>query len=173
MQSDDAYSDRQRVWAVNLSALLGWAIISTPVVIGLGIGILPFAAIIGLPVAFTVCWTAVAPLLWYVTRKNVTWRRALGWGIVTATMLTLAFIALTRFMGWLEYMDPSRSSQIGGGDQVVSVDGILTPYGWLQLAKNSTIFILVATCAALIIRWIIGPGKHLPCEDMTSDQQSR
>lgn len=63
-----------------------------------------------------------------------------------------------RFLGWMESIDDAGGSQIGGGDFVRSVDGILTPYGWLIVAQNTAIFIAIGASIGLIVRAAVGPG---------------
>jgi hypothetical protein len=68
-------------------------------------------------------------------------------------------IAIGRYQGWRQSQNPNFNSQIGGGDFVRSVDGILTPYGWWSLAQNTVIFVFAGVVIALVVRAVIGAGK--------------
>lgn len=56
-------------------------------------------------------------------------------------------------------MDPNSYSQVGGGEFTRSIDGILTPYGWLLLGQSVAIFIAGGVAIALFLRAVIGPGR--------------
>ncbi|SFZ85710.1 hypothetical protein SAMN02983003_2879 [Devosia enhydra] len=74
--------------AVNLSAVLGWALVTAPVVINSPyVFVLAVAALVGLPIALIVCWVLVAPTLWHVMARPLSWRRAVGWSIFVSTLL--------------------------------------------------------------------------------------
>ncbi|RBW59124.1 hypothetical protein DS906_09515 [Ruegeria sp. A3M17] len=116
-------------------------------------------ALFGLPLAFVIAWVFVAPTLRVMMRRQTSYTRAIRWGAAIALSFVVLSIAVGRFRGWRQSLDPTFHSQIGGGDYVRSVDGILTPYGWQVLAQNSALFILMCILVALVIRFIIGPGN--------------
>ncbi|SLN21392.1 hypothetical protein [Ruegeria meonggei] len=165
------YSKREIVRAVNLSALLGWAgCIGTPVVSasilkGFGLvssllALFPFA-FLGLPVAFLICWILVAPFLLLVMRRTVSFWRAFYWGAGIGAAIAALSIAIRYHVGWGYSEDPTFMYRIRGDGTARLIDGILTNYGWLVLAQNSTLFILICLVAALTVRAIIGPGQDL------------
>jgi hypothetical protein len=160
-----AYGRRDFLVAVNLAALLGWGAFVAPIIMEGGLSILPWAAILGLPVAFLACWVVGAPILWLVMARPITWFKALWLGAVISTGIASIGIAITRYLGWRQSQDPSSYSQIGGGDYIRSIDGILTPYGWWVLFQQTLIFVLSGVTVALVLRWLIGPGGVDPYRD--------
>ena len=159
MSQSSAYSRKEWVRAVNISAVLGWSCVALPFVSEMGVSILPLAAIFGLPVAFIVCWVIVAPILKRLMRHAISWTSAAIWGAVASTIIASVFIAINRFRGWRQSLDPNSYSQLGGGEFIKSVDGILTPYGLQSLAQNTVIFVLLGVGIALVIRMFMGPGR--------------
>lgn len=159
MPEINAYTRKEISRALNLSAVLGWAIIALPFTAAAGITILPIIALIGLPIAFLLCWFALEPVFIRLMRTPVSYLRAAIWSALIAAGLISISIVIMRFLEWRESLRPARHSQLGGGDYTQSIDGILTAYGWQMLAQNSAIFILIALIIALIIRRIIGPGR--------------
>ena len=160
MSYQSAYSRKEWVRAVNMSAVLGWSCIALPFVFEMGVSILPFAAFLGLPLAFLVCWVFVAPILKRLMRRPISLPMAAIWGAITSLTIASVFITLGRFRGWRQSLDPNTSSQLGGGEFVRSVDGILTPYGWQVLAQNTALFVLFGVGIALTIRMLIGAGQN-------------
>lgn len=158
MEEERAYTKRDLRRAVNASAILGWFVISAPFVSEIGISLLPLAALIGLPIAFISCWVIAAPILWRVMREQVSWLFAMLWGaVISATMATVSIVA-GRLNGLAISRDPNRSFQLGGGEYIKEVDGILTSYGWWILFQQTMLFILAGAIIGLIMRTIIGSG---------------
>jgi hypothetical protein len=162
--AEHAYTRKQWKRAVNLSAVLGWLVIATPISAGTSnagllqfFGIMVWAAAIGLPIAFLASWLISAPILWSLMRRNITWFQAAVWGGVNTFFVALASIAIGRVRG-LATMQPS---QLGGGDKVREIDGILTLYGWLVVAQNTAMFVAAGIVIALIVRFAIGPGHRI------------
>lgn len=164
-----AYTDRQYVWAVNLSALLGWSVtIGLPFVIAAirtgdwsGIRhLLPLFAIFGLPIALIAAWVVVAPFMRHLMARKISYLRASIWGAGIGSVLTLISIGFGRVLGLMKSLNPNYSSQIGGGNSISQIDGVLTPYGWWLLAQRSGWFIAACIIVALIIRSLVGPGSH-------------
>jgi hypothetical protein len=154
------YSPRQLRSALSLSALLGWAAVTIAIYPGTSfLGILPFAAVIGLPIAFLLTFLVGGPVLRRLTQAPVGWRQAGIAGARIAALIAAVSIVVGRFLGWVQWMDPSRHSQLGGGDFVVEVDGILTAYGWYLLGLRTVLFIALGAAIGLAVRLVIGPGR--------------
>ena len=157
------------MWAVNLAALWGWSVIALPdpVVHMLtgratqGVNQVLLFALIGLPIAFLVAWIAVAPLLRTAMQKSMSVVRAAVWGGIISAIIVLASIVIGRLHGFLQSMNDRFDSQLGGGDYIREVDGILTAYGWWVVAQSSLMFILACVAGAVFIRLLIGPGQGL------------
>lgn len=141
-----------------MGAFLGWIAVVWPLFARPEL--LIFAIIIGLPIAFGVSWIVAAPHLRRVMRNPVSWLHAALTGARIAFTIALIAIAIARFLGWLESHNPNRWSQIGGGEYVQEVDGILTAYGWLLLAQNTVLFTLSGGIIGLFLRALIGPGRR-------------
>lgn len=159
MSPPNAYSRNEWIRAVNISAVLGWSCVALPFVSEMGVSILPLAAILGLPVAFIVCWVIVAPILKRLMRQAISLTSAAIWGAITSTILASVFIAFNRLREWRQSLNPETNSQLGGGEFIKSVNGILTPYGWQSLVQNTAVFVLLGVGIALIVRMFIGPGR--------------
>jgi len=162
----NAYSRRQWVTAVNTSAILGWLVVSAPVSAEIsGGGFLPFlgvmvwAAGIGLPIAFGLSWLITAPILKRIMRGSITWLGAIFYGGAITFLIALVSIVIGRFRGLMQSVNPSSFSQLGGGDKVREIDGILTAYGWLILAQTTAMFVAAGIVIALVVRSVIGPGN--------------
>lgn len=138
--------------------MLGWVAVAGPFILANPF-VLPWAAAFGLPIAFAACWLIGAPILKRVMRRPVTWLGAAIWGGTIAMIIAVVSIAIGRHQGWRQSQNPNFNSQIGGGDFVSSVDGILTPYGWWVLAQSTTVFVLAGVAIALIVRGVIGAGR--------------
>lgn len=150
-----------RLWAlaVNLAAVLGWALIVGPYTLPGGLGALLPAAFFGLPIAFVACWAFGAPMLWHITRKSVGWFAAAGWGAAIAAMMTLPGFAIARYQRWQLSSDPALRSRFGAGSHPRQMDGILAPYDWLIPTQSTVRFVLIGALVALMVRWIVGPGS--------------
>lgn len=157
------FSNKELWRAVVLSAVLGWAAVTVWALWGLPatqfLGLTIHAAILGLPVAFAGCALVGRPVLRRMMQRPIGWRRAASGGAVIATSLGALGILVGRLNGYRQSIDDSSYSQIGGGDYVRSVDGILTSYGWRMLAQNTAIFIALGVAIGLVVRAVIGPGK--------------
>jgi hypothetical protein len=160
------YTDRDRRRALFLAALLGWAGVTGLEFVGtdwnLFIGLLPFAAIFGLPVAFLATWLVGSPILRRAMRYQIGWRKAAKIGAFIAAIIVAISIIIGRLNGLRISYDPTFDFQLGGGDYVREVDGILTLYGWLIVAKNSAMFIALGAAIGLVVRATLGPGNRLP-----------
>lgn len=162
--SDDfalfAYSRKEWARAVNLSALFGWAAVSCPFVFETGLGLLPYAAVFGLPVAFLACWLIAAPILKRLMRRPISWRQAAIWGAAIAITIRISGIVIGVLHGLFGSLTGRFSSQIGGGDFVRSIDGIPTLCGWIVILRSLAFVALFGALIALILRAVIGPGKN-------------
>lgn len=159
--AEHAYTRKQCKRAVNLSAVLGWLVIAVPIAAGTSnseilwfFDTFVWAAAIGLPIAFLASWLIAAPVLKRLMRKNISWFKAGLWGGIITLLVALASVAIGRLRG-LATMQPS---QLGGGDKVREIDGILTSYGWLVVAQNTALFVAIGIAIALVVRFAIGPG---------------
>jgi hypothetical protein len=160
---------------MNLSAVLGWACVGVPMAflfalrMGLlgGLAMLFWMALLGLPIAFFFCWLVGGPMLWHVMRKEIGWPAAAGWGAAIALSIAMISIAIGRYRGWRQSLNPNSYSQIGGGDKIRQVDGILTPYGWWYLAERTVLFVLLGVAVALVIKWAIGAPETVIQPDET------
>ena len=123
------------------------------------LGLLPFAAIIGLPIAFLLTALVGAPVLKRVTLRAISWLRAAISGAYIAAMMAGISIVIGRFRGLVESYDATSYSRIGGGDYTIEVDGILTAYGWYLLGLRTGLFIAFGAIIGLLVRVVIGPGR--------------
>ena len=139
-----------------MSALLGWTCVALPVAIESNIGVLIWVAIVGLPISFLCCWLIGAPVLKHIMRNEISWAGAVLWGGAIAFFMARAGIIIGRLLGWRQSLNPNFNSQIGGGDYIREVDGILTTYGWLILGKSTIMFVALGAAVALLVRWRIG-----------------
>jgi hypothetical protein len=159
------YTDRDRRKAIIVSALLGWTGVTVMELYAANASqlrfYLPFFAAIGLPIAFLSVWLIGGPIIRRIMRQRVGWLRAALGGAVVATALAAISIVIGRLNGLRISYDPTFHFQLGGGDYVREVDGILTQYGWLLLARNTAVFVALGAVVGLIVRAFIGPGKKL------------
>jgi hypothetical protein len=107
MFDQSAYTRKQWVTAVNLSAMLGWAGVAGPMALQSNFGILLWAAILGLPIAFMACWMLGAPILRRIMHKSITWFAAACWGGLIALIISLAGSVVGRLYGLWTYLDPT------------------------------------------------------------------
>ncbi len=163
MEQQGPYSRRDLHKAVIASAILGWlwvTLYSVSFDLRYLPLLLPLAAIVGLPIAFIATYSIGMPILRRVMRKSVTYpRAALGGGLIAA-LIAMVGIAITRYLGWRQSLDDNHGGQVGGGDYVQSIDGILTPYGWWLVLRNSMLLIAVGIVIGVLIRAWIGPGRQ-------------
>ena len=152
------YSSEDHDRAVVLSAVFGWAGVTVMELRGADwwqfVGLLPFAAIIGLPLAYLVTWLVGGPILRRLMRRPVGWMQAAAWGAFIATFFAALSIVIGRLNGYRMSRDPTFDFWTAR-----EVDGILTSYGWLLLAQNTAIFIALGAATGLAVRAVIGPGK--------------
>lgn len=156
------YSDKDRRKAIILAALSGWTGVTVAELHTANLSQLlfyvPLFAAIGLPVAFLSTWLIGGPIIRRVMARPVTWARAALGGAGVAAILAVISIVIGRLNGLRAYNDPTFHFQLGGGDFVREIDGILTPYGWLVLARSTALFILLGAAIGLLVRALIGPG---------------
>jgi hypothetical protein len=153
------------VWTVNLAAVLGWTVVtalslypSDPALIPQRLALVPWAALFGLPIAFIACWVVAAPILARVMRRSISWFSAAGWGAILGALIAAVGLAIDRLFALRAANDPNFGYQIGGGDFVQEIDGVLTSYGWWVKAQGFLYYVLIGVAVALVLRWIIGPG---------------
>ncbi|OYX22846.1 MAG: hypothetical protein B7Z10_12425 [Rhodobacterales bacterium 32-66-7] len=164
--SFSAYSDKDRRRAIIVSALLGWTGVTVMELYGANrsqlLFYLPFFAVIGLPIAFLTTWVIGGPIIRRVMRRPVGWLRAAFAGATVATILAAISIVIGRLNGLRAYNDPTFHYRLGAGEYTSAIDGILTPYGWLLVARNTALFVALGTMIGLIVRVVIGPGQRVP-----------
>lgn len=152
------YSRADRTRALVWSALLGWAGVTARELREAEwwqiLGALPFAAVIGLPLAFLFTWLVGGPILRRVMRRPVSWMQAAGWGGLIATIIAALTIILQRLNGYRVSRDPTFNFWTAR-----EVDGILTPLGWRWLALETATFIALGAIVGLVVRRVIGPGN--------------
>jgi len=152
-----AYSRKQWIKAVNLSALLGYlAVVGVPSVLNANPGGIISGAILGVPFAMLCCWVVGAPILKRVMQREIGWVSAACWGAAIAAVLAALSIAVGRYSGWRQSNNPNTTSIIGGDGYVRSINGILTPYGWQVLGQNTLIFIAAGAVIAVSVKWLVG-----------------
>ena len=155
------YSPADRKRALVWSALLGWAGVTARELREAEwwqiLGALPFAAVIGLPVAFMFTWLVGGPILRHVMRHPVSWLQAAAWGVLIATLIAAISILIQRLNGYRISRDPTFDFWTAR-----EVDGILTPLGWRWLAIDTVVFIMLGAMVGLVVRRLIGPGNAKP-----------
>lgn len=162
-KSESGYTRREWIFAINLSAFLGWAAI-TPWIIG-GVGQSWFfwlvAAIIGLPIAFASTWLIGGPILNLVMKQPVSALFAATLGALLAGAMKIVFVVLIITSGLRVYFDPNIYSHIGDGNHTELADGIPTAYGWHVQGRELLIMMDIGAVVGLIVRAFIGPGKAM------------
>ncbi|MEM6357319.1 MAG: hypothetical protein AAF844_16780 [Pseudomonadota bacterium] len=154
-----SYSKRDLAVAVHLSALLGWLSVVWPIVLALNLGMLTIAALVGMPIATLCCYLIVAPILEQLMKRPVGWRKAARWGGGVGAIFAVIYVCLDFLRRILMASDPSFSYRIGGGDQVMEIGGVLTPYGVQQLTISAVTIVASGVVIALTIRAVLGPGR--------------
>jgi hypothetical protein len=157
------YTEKDRRRALILAAVFGWTGVTGLVLASvngsLALFLLPVFAVLGLPIAFFATFFVAGPIVERAMRRPVGWARAAGCGAWVAAIFAAFVVAITRLKGFFDSQDPNYRSQLGGGDFVIEVNGILTPYGWLLLAQTTAIFVGLGAVIGLLIRLIVGPGR--------------
>lgn len=168
------YTPKQFRCAVNLAAVLGWASVIVPIALARPNPLEWLAAgLIGLPLAFLLCWIIGGPILGRVMRHPVGWGAAAFWGGVVATAIYMIPVLVSLYLGWRQSLDPTLYSRIGSVTQPRSIDGILTLYGWLVLARDLALFALRGVIIGLIVRWLIGRPLVAPMGQGSAGRRQR
>ena len=160
--SQHAYSRKQWFWAVNLIALFGSLGVLLPVV-ALSrnflqvLAIFPYAIVVALMVS---CMFVAVPLA-VAMRQPASWARAAFWGGAVATAIGAVFFSIGHVRRLRARSDDSINYQLGGGDFVRDIDGVLTPYGWQVIVQTYMLFIGLGIFVALVMRLLLGPGKSI------------
>ena len=153
VKGEASYTHRDLVTAVNASALLGW--VASEIILSGG-SLLPFSFIVGMPIAFILCWSIAAPVLRAMMRSPISWLRAAVWGAgISGTFACLGIIVYFTAVAWF------GGGQVGYGDFTQVSDHAVTPYGLWLLAQTAAQIMLAGTAIALIIRAKIGPGTSM------------
>ncbi len=110
---EPAYTKNERVRAVKLAALLGWAMVTLPIATTNFNPLLWLAsAVIGLPIAFALCWLFGTPVLKRIMRNEVSWLSAAVWGAVLGAVIYSFYIGIDLYLGWRQFQDPNFHSRI-------------------------------------------------------------
>lgn len=116
---------RRRAVNVNLSTFLGWLMVAAPYILP---QINPiarlFVAVIGPPILYIVCLVAVAPILRKIMRRPISQAYAACWGAIISSFIAATSIAIGRYLGWRQSINPNSYSRIGGDNSVRSSDDI-------------------------------------------------
>jgi hypothetical protein len=157
------YTDKDHRRAIIAAALLGWTGVTVTELYAANASqlrfYLPFFAAIGLPVAFLSTWLIGGTIIRRVMRRPVGWLRAAIAGASVAAVMAAVSILIGRLNGLRTSYDPTFDFRLGYGEYLREVDGILTPYGWLLLARNTAVFIALGAVVGLLVRVVIGPGR--------------
>ncbi|MDA7964725.1 hypothetical protein [Ruegeria sp.] len=157
------YSRRDFARAVNLSAVFGWAGVTFVALsdylehaqhFGDVLWMLPWYALVGLPIALLTCWLLLAPILWLLMRKGMSYYRAAYCGAGVGSTFAILGIAFSRYWDWRSSSDQARNYRIGGD----GVDVALRPDELGIMVLISAGFILICVLSALLVRVILGPG---------------
>ena len=169
VKTEYPYSEGDIACAVKLSALLGWiGVIGVPLFSSLShrsldldsFFLVLWYALFGLPISLLICWLLVKPFLRIMMRRQITYVRAAIWGAGIAANLVAIRLAFRFFRSWRMSQNPKSTSSFGDGIDTISVNGVLTSYGWQLFAKNSLQFVAICVLAALVVRLIVGPGQY-------------
>lgn len=167
MKEGDAYTSSQWAHAVKLSGLLGWLAIAVPITSRTDggslvnfLGLMIWAAVLGLPVAWLASRLITGPVLKRILRKPLSWMRAGLWGAVISSLFALIGIAITRLWKWYWSIDPGSYAQTDSGNWAQQADRILAISSWMLPAKSTVLFVVAGVFIALIVRAFIGPGNR-------------
>ena len=140
----EAYTRSVRIKAINWASLVGWAVFASDYLFQTRNPFgLVFFALYGLPISFALVWLLAAPVVWYAMRRPVSWLGAVALGAgVSATMAAIGLI-LNYWSRWRANHDPNFGYQIGGGDYVRDIDGVLTSYGQWAEVQDTIRFVLI------------------------------
>ncbi len=137
MQTHSIYTGSQFVRAVNLAALMGWAAVTVPIAFTTLNPLLWLASVlIGLPIAFALCWLIVAPVLKLVMRREVSWTAAVLWSLIVAMLIFSVQVPFS-------YL----------------ISGNPTPFGWRVMIADLPGFLLKGVIIGVVVRWVTGPGS--------------
>jgi hypothetical protein len=151
------YSWWQWFWAVNLSAVFGWGIITIYIVGWPHPNEILVAAYFGLPIAFLVTWVGVAPVLLFVMYENLGWYRAAFWGAVSTVILAILRHVLVTVQGMSNLMATPYFQKMTRQEQIEIAIGKLTRVE-LGSRPEHVLFILLGVFTAILVRACIGPG---------------
>jgi hypothetical protein len=130
------YTRSQFARAVNLAALMGWAAVTVPIAFTTLNPLLWLASIvIGLPIAFALCWLIGAPVLKLIMRKEVSWAAAVLWSMIISALILSIQLPF-----------------------IYSISGTLTRYDWRVMIGDLPAFLLKGMVIGVVVRWAIGPG---------------
>lgn len=151
------YSRSQRVWAIVLSATLGWAGVIGWEIVRLGAppdtsGFFIFALTF-FPVALLTCWLIGGAILSDLMRHPVSWRGAVLGGVMIAATIALLTLLL------LGSISLSGSAGLRQSDEVFLMDGLPTSDGRRAIASYLVFFILLGAAVGFLVRLVIGPGR--------------
>ena len=130
MGKQHAYTAKQFVAAVSLTAVIGWAAVTTLLVIAesSSSALWPYI-LVGFPTAFIVTWLFIGPILWVMMRKPIGWVKAAGAGVTAA---------------------------LAGSTAVL---GLVFPEGWEFVVEVGVVACLLGGLIAVLVRAVMGPGN--------------
>ncbi|MBJ2153809.1 hypothetical protein [Paracoccus sp. IB05] len=155
MSDSPAYTRSERNQAVNLAAFLGWVVVAVPLAFTTFNPLVwVYAAVIGLPVSFVLCWLIGAPILTRIMRKPVSFVAAARWGATIAAVIYILYLCVFTFIygGTGQDRGPDLGSQFEEANSVISVGYVLAR------ATPLVFFSLLGAIIGISVRWAIGAG---------------
>ncbi|MGB3722111.1 MAG: hypothetical protein WA979_04745 [Pacificimonas sp.] len=121
-----------------------------------------FYTVFGLPLAIFTCLLIGFPVWAISERRGLSSKRdAIKVGAVFGAILCFVVMFIQRLMGLREYLDDSFRSQWGGGAYIVSIDGLLTPYGWFLEIIDVAVFLCAGALAGYAAWKVSGLGRTM------------
>ena len=167
-----AYSRKQWIYAVCLSAIVGWvAVVAVPLAEAvLWYGKSPrqfFGAdlrisfLFGIPISLIFCWVFLSPVLYFLMQRPIGPIRAAKLGILVSSAIFLLFFGYLRISGWM-FSDPDFVAQSWPppNPHIRKINGFLTPYGWSMAVFDFVVFVGVCTFGAILIQRTVGAGTQ-------------
>lgn len=154
MLDSPAYTRSERNQAVNLAAFLGWGVVAAPVFTTFNPLLWLVSALIGLPLAFALCWLIGAPILTRIMRKPVGFVASACWGATIAAVIYALYLCVFTFIygGTGQDRGPDLGSRFEEANNVISFGYVLAR------AMPLVVFSLLGAMIGIAVRWAIGAG---------------